>query len=96
MCLKMCIFGVCAIHQPILPGINLKFCNLNTLRRLVTAGQDVGGGTTQGWSEWGLITAREIISTAHTQPVTTHHSIEGDFPALRCLLTNLLCTEILL
>lgn len=44
MCLKMCIFGVCAIHQPILPGINLKFCNLNTLLRLVTA-RDVGGGT---------------------------------------------------
>ena len=44
MCLKMCIFGVCAIHQPILPGINLEFCNLNTLQRLVTAISDEGGG----------------------------------------------------
>ena len=93
----MCIFGVCAIHQPILPGINLKFCNLNTLRRLVTASRDVGGGGQNKDGQSGeLITAREIISTAHTQPVTTHHSIEEDFPALRCLLTNLLCTEILL
>ena len=48
MCLKMCIFGVCAIHQPILPGINLEFCNLNTLGTLVTAISDEGGETKQG------------------------------------------------
>ena len=69
MCLKMCIFGVCAIHQPILPGINLEFCNLNTLQRLVTAISVRGeGDKTRMVRLSNLITATGIISTAHTQP----------------------------
>ena len=78
MCLKMCIFGVCAIHQPILPGINLEFCNLNTLHRLVTAISDEGGGDkTRMVRLSNLITATGIISTPHTHPVTTQHNIGG-------------------
>lgn len=85
------------IHQPILPGINLKFCNLNTEHPApIGHGYLRCGDKTRMVRVRELITAREIISTAHTQPLTTHHNIEEDLRALRCLLTNLLCTEILL